>query len=112
MKKKTLTFSPVTVRTSIDVKDSEGMHFMQVKSRKDGKPVGILVKKSSMLKNKRRFTRGIHEIPDDVEVIEITGVREPDNEHDRANMYRNAVIVNNKLVPYHQLTNEQRLQIQ
>ena len=105
------TLKPVTVRSSINVQDSSDMQFMQVKTRKDGKPVGILVKKNSSTKNKKRFTRGIHEIPDDIEVIEITGVRESDNAHDKANVYRNAVIVNNKLTSY-QYTDQHALQIQ
>lgn len=77
---------------------------MQIKNRKDGKPVGILVKKDAM--KRKRFTRQIHEIPDDAEVIEIIGVREPDDDHDRENIYRNKVIINNKLMPY-RLTDQQ-----
>lgn len=90
---------------------------MQIKSRKDGKPVGILVKKKPLTKRgnntgvKRRYKRNINQIPDDIEVIEITGVREPDNAHDKANVYRNAAIVNNKLIPY-QFTDQHSLQIQ
>lgn len=106
-----ITLKPFTVRSSMNVQDSPDMHFMQIKSRKDGKPVGILVKKNSSMKSKKRFTRGIHEIPDDIEVIEITGVRESDNAHDKANVYRNAVIVNNKLINYQQ-TDQHALQIQ
>lgn len=75
------------------------MHFMQIRVRKDGKPVGVLFKKNtSRSKNngKKRLPRSAR--PDDI--IEITGIRESDNEHDRLNIYRNAQIVNNTLVPY------------
>lgn len=87
------------LKTSINVKDSnDKMHFVKIKNRKDGEPVGILVKKSDL--SPKRFTRQIHEIPEDAEVIEVIGVREPDNDHDRENIYRNKVIINNKLMPY------------
>jgi hypothetical protein len=111
--RKPVTLSPVTLRTSINVKDSSGkMHFMHIKNRKDGEPVGILVKKSDV--RRKRLTRQIHQIPDDAEVIEVIGVREPDNDHDRENVYRNKVIVNNKLMPYrltdHQLQHAIRIE--
>lgn len=91
--------APVTVRTQMNVNDSDGMKFLQIKVRKDGKPVGIFYKPyqtnaQKNQKNKKRFRRNADEI------IEIVGTREHDNEHDKKNIYRNAMIVNNTLVPY------------
>lgn len=74
----------------------DDMQFLQIRVRKDGKPVGIFFRKPMKRQNKCRYSRSVK--PD--EIIEITGVRERDNEHDKKNIYRNAQIVNNTLVPY------------
>ncbi|KAG5671950.1 hypothetical protein PVAND_002118 [Polypedilum vanderplanki] len=96
-KKKEITPRPVTVRTRLDIKDSDIMHFMHIKTKKDGRPVGILVKKTNVLKKQFRPKRNTEDI------IEIIGVRERDNEHDKQSIYRNAQIINNTLVksPYY-----------
>lgn len=92
--KKPTTLKPVKIQTLLNIKEADAMHFMQIKSRKDGKPVGILIKKSTLQKKNRRPRRAADEI------IEIIGVRERDTEHDKKNIYRNAAIVNNTLTPY------------
>lgn len=90
---------PFTLRTQMKVKDSEPKndHFMQVSTSKDGKPVGIIVKRRGKLsKSKKRKPK---EFPQESEeVLEIVGVRVPDTEDDRINVYRNAQVVNNKLI--------------
>lgn len=97
---------PVTLRTEINVKDSNAskIHFMQVKVSKDGQPIGIIVKrrdqgnKQSNSQNNRRNKKRKPKQQSDEEVQEITGVRVPDDINDRTNVYRNAQIVNNTLI--------------
>jgi hypothetical protein len=82
------------------VKNANEMRFYEIKTRKDGKPVGILVKQSTIDQVKKRYPRDLSQTPDEREIIEIVGTRERDNEHDKSHIYRNAVIVNNTLQPY------------
>lgn len=90
--------NPVTVKTQMNVKDTDGMKFLQIRVRKDGKPIGIFYKKTtSRTKKNNRVRRNVQQ-PD--EIIEIIGTRESDTEHDKHNIYRNAMIVNNTLVQY------------
>lgn len=79
--------------------DPEFTQFMQVATRKDGKPVGIIIKrrgKNSRMKKKKPKELSAEEFSD--EVLEIIGVRAPDSVDDHRNVYRNAKIVNNKLI--------------
>lgn len=96
------------MRAQIYVKDGEKMeteiHFMPVKTRKDGKPVGIIVKRvePAKKKTKNKTKKGIttnddQQLADD-SVPEIIGVRVPDDIRDRHNIYRNSQVVNNTLV--------------
>lgn len=73
--------------------------FMKVKMSKEGKPVGIIVKRryptrSSNNKNKKQKVLAKRE----EEIPEIIGVRVADNNDDAFNVYRNGQIVNNTLV--------------
>lgn len=90
---KLITLQPFTLRTQLNVKDTEKSHFMIVKMSKDGKPVGIIVKKRASNQNRKpkESTQYQDEVP------EIIGIRVPDDEQD-VNVYRNAKIVNNKLL--------------
>lgn len=95
------TRRPFTLKTQMKVKDSDPKNtkFIQVSTRKDGKPVGIIVKRRSKASktNKRKPKELSEEISEEVQ--EIIGVRVPDDSHDLHNIYRNAKIINNKLVP-------------
>lgn len=91
---KLITLQPFTLRTQLNVKDTEKKnHFMIVKMSKDGKSVGIIVKKRASNQNRKpkESTQYQDEVP------EIIGIRVPDDEQD-VNVYRNAKIVNNKLL--------------
>lgn len=85
---------PFTLRTQLTVQDTEKTHFMIVKMSKDGKPIGIVVKKRTSSRNRRpkESTQQLDEVP------EIIGIRVPDDGEQDTNIYRNAKIVNNKLV--------------
>lgn len=90
-----ITLKPFTLKTQLNVKDSEPgkHHFMIVKRTKNGRPVGILVKRKPKMKT--RHQKEFVQYSDEVQ--EIIGVRVPDDEDDEI-VYRNAEIVNNKLL--------------
>jgi hypothetical protein len=90
------TRRPFTLKTQMKVKDIDPseMKFIQV-STKDGQPVGIIVKRRERTQksNNKRKPKEISE-----EVQEIIGVRVPDSPDDLHHVYRNAKIVDNKLM--------------
>lgn len=89
---------PVTVKTEIDVRDTENqkVHFLHVKNSRDGKPIGIIVKKKDRIKKTlSKQSKSLSE-----EIQEIIGVRVPDDEEDAIKVYRNAKIINNTLVTF------------
>lgn len=67
---------------------------MIVKISKDGKPVGILVKKRTSSGNRKPKESSQYQD----EVPEIVGIRVSDDDEQDANVYRNTKIVNNKLL--------------
>lgn len=81
---KLITLKPIKVFTQINVKDADvkDTQFMQIKTSRDGKPVGIVVKRRKSGKNKRQ--RDI----DSDEIIEIIGKRDRDTSDDEKNLYR------------------------
>lgn len=87
----------VTVKTQMNVKeaDPKKTHFMQVGVNKDGKPVGIIVKRRRGTKKSMK-QRKPKQISDEIQ--EIVGVRVPDDAGDQIYVFRNAKIVNNTLV--------------
>lgn len=90
---------PVTVRTQLNVKDSEKLqknHFMKVATGTDGRPVGIIVKQNG--RNKKQKVAKDSSIEMEDEIPEIIGIRVPDDIHDASNVYRNAQIINNTLI--------------
>lgn len=93
---KPFTLKPIILKTQMNVKNSDPTrtHFLHVKTSKDGKPIGIIVKRRDKLrkKNPREALNYSHEVQ------EIIGVRVPDSPHDERFVYRNAKIVNNKLI--------------
>lgn len=79
---------------NVKTPDPKGTHFMQIGVTKEGKPVGIIVKR-------RRGTRKGQNRPkpkQSDEPQEIIGVRVPDDAGDRIYVFRNAKIVNNTLI--------------
>jgi hypothetical protein len=94
------TMRPFTLKTQMQVKEAnpEHTHFMQISTNKNGQPVGIIVKRrvKAPKSEKRKQPEAPIEFSD--EVLEIIGVRVPDTADDRRNVYRNAQIVNNKLI--------------
>lgn len=90
---------PVTVRTQLNVKDSENpqkTHFMKITMGTNGKPVGIIVKQQPRIKKQKIAKDSSIEI--DEGIPEIIGVRVPDDIHDANNVYQNAQIINNTLI--------------
>lgn len=90
---------PVTVRTQLNVKDSEKPernHFMKVATGTDGRPVGIIVKQKARSKKQKVAKDSSIEMEDPIP--EIIGIRVPDDIHDASNVYRNAQIINNTLI--------------
>lgn len=79
------------------VKDpvSNKNHFMLVKTSKDGKPVGILVKRRRNRNKSRKPKIGSAQFSE--EIPEIIGIRDEGDDRDEI-VYRNAKIVNNKLL--------------
>lgn len=91
---------PVTVRTQLNVKDSENpqkTHFMKIATGTDGKPVGIIIKKKTFSNKKPKIGKE-SSIEMEEDIPEIIGIRVPDDIHDASNVYRNAQIVNNTLI--------------
>ena len=84
---------PVTLLTQLNVQeaDPDKTQFLQLGTGDDGQPVGIIVKRRS--EDRKRQARDVED-----EIIEIIGIRMPDDISDRTNVYRNAKIINNKLV--------------
>lgn len=93
---------PVTVRTQLNVKDSENpqkTHFMKIATGTDGKPVGIIIKKKTFTRSNKKPKIGKESsIEMEEDIPEIIGIRVPDDIHDASNVYRNAQIVNNTLI--------------
>lgn len=89
----TLSQSPLTLKAQLNVSegDPQGTQYLEIKTTKDGKLIGLIVKRRS--DDRRRQAR---EVVD--EIIEIIGTRVPDDTSDKTNVYRNAKIVNNKLI--------------
>lgn len=81
----------------MNVKDSnpQNTQFMFVKMSKNGKPIGIIVKKRG--KSQKRKSKDISQTYSG-EIQEIVGIRFPDDPDDERNVYRNAKIVDNKLI--------------
>lgn len=74
---------------------------MQVKTKKNGKPVGIIVKRTEKVPKKTLKSLPLEDLEPEYEeeiIPEIIGVRVPDDIDDRQNTYRNAQVVNNTLV--------------
>ena len=94
------TKKPFTVRTQINVRDPGPTEtkFIRLSTAKDGKPIGIIVKrrKRTSKSNNRKPKEISEEISEEVQ--EIIGVRVPDSKDDFRYVYRNAKIVNNKLI--------------
>lgn len=81
----------------MNVKDSVSNknHFMLVKTSKDGKPVGIFVKRRGNRNKSRKPKEGSAQFSE--EIPEIIGIRDEGDDRDEI-AYRNAKIVNNKLL--------------
>lgn len=84
---------PVSLLAQLNVRDVDPIktEIYQVQSSY-GVPVGIIVKRRSEDRRKRQ-TGSVED-----EIIEIIGIRMPDDISDRTNVYRNAKIVDNKLI--------------
>lgn len=98
--------TPITLRTKMNVRpaDPQKTQFLQVKVSKDGRPVGIIVKRRGQNQNSKNKNKQ-EKIPPrrTDEVPEIIGVRVPDSIDDAKNLYRNGAIVNNTLLMQTQL---------
>lgn len=83
---------PVTLRTQLKVNeaDPEKTQFLEMRTA-DGQPVGVIVRRRS--EDRKRQAREVED-----EILEIVGIRVPDDALDRTHVYRNAKIVNNKLI--------------
>lgn len=81
----------ITLSTQINVNEADPLktQIVQIGTGSGGGTIGIIVKRRSENRKSR-------EVEDPI--LEIIGIRIPDEPDDQTNVYRNAKIVNNKLI--------------